>query len=136
MNKYESVIIINHNIDDKTIEEIISKTTDLITKQGKVTQINKIGIKKLAYEIRKSDDDLKSEDMYYQRYGYNGLHRPLTAQCFNERQYYNYVQAFDVNIKNSTAQFGLRVRTKAISQLNKGVRVWKVLPDASYYETN
>lgn len=53
MNKYESVIIINHNIDDKTIEEIISKTTDLITKQGKVTQINKIGIKKLAYEIRK-----------------------------------------------------------------------------------
>lgn len=90
----------------------------------------------VAYEIRKSDDDLKSEDMYYQRYGYNGLHRPLTAQCFNERQYYNYVQAFDVNIKNSTAQFGLRVRTKAIAQLNKGVRVWKVLPDASYYETN
>lgn len=53
MNKYESVIIINSNTDDKTIEEIISKTTDLITKQGKVTQINKIGIKKLAYEIRK-----------------------------------------------------------------------------------
>lgn len=90
----------------------------------------------VAYEIRKSDADLKSEDMYYQRYGYNGLHRPLTAQCFNERQYYNYVQAFDVNIKSSTAQFGLRVRTKAIAQLNKGVRVWKVLPDASYYETN
>lgn len=53
MNKYESVIIINPNTDEKTIEETISKTTDLITKQGKVTQINKIGIKKLAYEIRK-----------------------------------------------------------------------------------
>lgn len=89
----------------------------------------------VAYEIRKSYNDLVSEDKYYQRYGYNGLHRPLTAQCFNERQYYCYVQAFDVNLK-STDSFGLRVRTKAISQLNKGVRVWKVLPDASYYELN
>lgn len=89
----------------------------------------------VAFEIRKSDDDLKSEDMYYQRYGYNGLHRPLTQQCFKERQYYNYVQAFDINLKGAT-EFGLRVRTKAISQLNKGVRVWRVLPDASYYETN
>lgn len=89
----------------------------------------------VVFEIRKSDDDLKSEDMYYQRYGYNGLHRPLTAQCFDERDYYSYVQAFDVNLKGS-AEFGLRVRTKAIAQLNKGVRVWKVLPDASYYETN
>lgn len=88
-----------------------------------------------VYETRKSEDDLKSEDMYYQRYGYNGLHRPLTAQCFKERQYYCYVQAFDVNLKGSR-EFGLRVRMKAISQLNAGVRVWKVLPDASYYETN
>lgn len=89
----------------------------------------------VAYEVRKSLNDLKSEDMYYQRYGYNGLHRPLTQQCFNERQYYCYVQAFDVNLKGAQ-EFGLRVRSKAISQLNSGVRVWKVLPDASYYETN
>lgn len=89
----------------------------------------------VAFQTIKSLDDLKSEDQYYQRYGYNGLHRPLTAQCFNERQYYNYVQAFDVNIKSSTP-FGLRIRQKAISQLNKGVRVWSVLPDASYYELN
>lgn len=89
----------------------------------------------VAFEIRKTDEDLKSEDMYYQRYGYNGLHRPLTQQCFKERQYYNYVQAFDINLKGAT-EFGLRVRTKAISQLNKGVRVWRVLPDASYYDTN
>lgn len=89
----------------------------------------------VIYEVRKSDDDLKSEDMYYQRYGYNGLHRPLTQQCFNERQYYCFVQAFDVNLKGAQ-EFGLRVRSKAIAQLNKGVRVWKVLPDAAYYETN
>jgi len=89
----------------------------------------------VAYEVRKSLNDLKSEDMYYQRYGYNGLHRPLTQQCFNEREYYCYVQAFDVNLKGNT-EYGLRVRSKAISQLNRGVRVWKVLPDASYYELN
>lgn len=89
-----------------------------------------------SYEVRKSDKDLISEDMYYQRYGYNGLHRPLTGQCFNERQYYCFVQAFDVNLKNSNTEYGLRIRQKAISQLNQGVRVWKVLPDAQYYETN
>lgn len=89
----------------------------------------------VVYETRKSLADLKSEDMYYQKYGYNGLHRPLTAQCFNERQYYCYVQAFDVNLKGNDA-FGIRVRNKAISQLNGGVRVWKVLPDASYYDLN
>ena len=92
------------------------------------------GYNKFAiYEIRKSDEDLKSEDMYYQRFGYSGLHRPLTGACFNTRQFYSYVQAFNINIKSN---FGLRIRQKAINQLNQGVRVWKVLPDASYYETN
>lgn len=92
------------------------------------------GYNKFAiYEVRKSDADLKSEDMYYQRFGYSGLHRPLTAASFNAREYYSYVQAFNVNIKSD---FGMRIRNKAIAQLNQGVRVWKVLPDASYYETN
>lgn len=90
----------------------------------------------VLYETRKSDDDLKSEDMYYQRYGYNGLHRPLTQASFNARQYYNYVQAFDVNLKHPTLEFGMRIRNAAIAQLNAGVRTWKVLPDASYYDIN
>lgn len=87
----------------------------------------------MTYHITMDDDDVKELDAYFQRYGYNGIHRPLTAACFNTRQYYSYVQAFDVNIKSP---FGLRIRQKAISQLNGGVRVWKVLPDAQYYETN
>ena len=86
-----------------------------------------------GYHITLDDDDVKELDKYFQRYGYNGLHRPLTAACFNARTYYSYVQAFDVNIKST---FGMRIRQKAISQLNAGVRVWKVLPDASYYDTN
>lgn len=86
------------------------------------------------YEIRKTDEDLKSEDEYYQRYGYNGIHRPLTQACFNVRDYYVYVQAFDVNISSRLG--GMRTRMAAISQLNRGVRVWKVLPNADYYEIN
>lgn len=86
-----------------------------------------------VYEVRMQDSDIIAFDRYLQRYGVNGLHKPLTKDCFNVRQYYNYVQAFDINIKS---HFGKRVREAAISQLNNGVRTWKVLPDASYYELN
>lgn len=92
------------------------------------------GYNKFAiYEIRKSDEDLKMEDAYYQRFGYNGIHRPLTSACFNARQYYTYVQAFNINIDSP---YGMRIRQKGIAQLNSGVRVWKVRPNPSYYETN
>lgn len=53
MNKYESVIIINPNIDEEAIKETISKTTDLITKDGTVTKVEEMGTKRLAYEINK-----------------------------------------------------------------------------------
>lgn len=86
-----------------------------------------------VYEVRMQDSDIIAFDRYLQRYGVNGLHRPLTKDCFNVRQYYNYVQAFDINIKSN---FGKRIREAAISQLNNGVRTWKVLPDSSYYELN
>lgn len=90
----------------------------------------------VVYETRKSNEDLKSEDMYYQRYGYNGLHRPLTAQCFKVRDHYCYVQAFDINLK-SPYNYGMRVNAVAIAQLNNGVRVWRDgLPDEAKYETN
>lgn len=87
----------------------------------------------ITYEIKMSNNDIIALDRYFQRYGYNGLHKPLTADCFNARQYYSFVQAFDINIKN---EHGMRVRERGISQLNNGVRVWKVLPDASYYDLN
>ena len=89
----------------------------------------------VIFETKMQADDLKSLDDYFQRYGYNGIHRPLTQACFNCRTYYTYVQAFDVNIK-ATGSYGMRIRNKAISQLNGGVRVWAVLPDAQYYQTN
>lgn len=122
---------INENILDLYKNNNVVAPTILFTPEQ---NLGLYGYNKFAvYEITKSDEDLKSEDMYYQRFGYSGLHRPLTAQCFKERQYYNYVQAFNVNIKST---FGMRIREKAIAQLNAGVRVWNVLPDASYYELN
>ena len=56
MNKYESVIIIKPNLEDGEIEGIITEITDLINKDGEVTKVEKMGIKKLAYEIKKNKE--------------------------------------------------------------------------------
>lgn len=53
MNKYESVIIIRPNLEDGEIEGIITKITDLINQDGEVTKVDKMGVKRLAYEINK-----------------------------------------------------------------------------------
>lgn len=86
-----------------------------------------------VYEIRPTKEDIISLDRYFQRYGYAGLHLPLTKEAFTRRQYFNFVQAGDINIKSSLP---LRVREKAIAELNSGGRYWRVLPDASYYDQN
>lgn len=56
MNKYESVIIISPNLDEGEIEGIVTEITDLINKDGEVTKVEKMGIKKLAYEIKKNKE--------------------------------------------------------------------------------
>lgn len=53
MNKYESVIIINPNLEDAPRKELITKIETLINDNGKVTKIDEMGKKKLAYEIQK-----------------------------------------------------------------------------------
>lgn len=87
------------------------------------------------FETKMNDEDVKSLDLYFQMYGYNGLNKKLTADCFKARQYYNFVQAFNINLKSNKST-SMRLKMKAISQLNGGVRLWKVLPDASYYDIN
>lgn len=86
------------------------------------------------YETCMHPDDMLEADRYFQRFGYSGLHKPLTAAVFNTRQYYNFVQAFGISIK--TQGYGMRIRERAVAQLNSGVRVWHVLPDSSYYDLN
>lgn len=56
MNKYESVIIIEPNVDEEEIDNIIQKVKDIIEENGSVTKVEKMGMKKLAYEIRKNKE--------------------------------------------------------------------------------
>ena len=56
MNKYESVIIINPNLEEEAIKALIEKFSKLISSDGNVVSIDEIGNKKLAYEIKKNKE--------------------------------------------------------------------------------
>ena len=58
MNKYESVIIINPSADEDKVKSLIDKFSDLINKQGKVTKVDTLGKKKLAYEVKKNKEGI------------------------------------------------------------------------------
>ena len=53
MNKYESIIIVNPNVDEAGIKALEDKFTGLINEHGKVESVENMGKKKLAYEIKK-----------------------------------------------------------------------------------
>ena len=53
MNKYESIIIVNPNVDEEGIKALEEKFTGLINENGKVESAENMGKKKLAYEIKK-----------------------------------------------------------------------------------
>lgn len=54
MNKYESVIIINPAVEEEKINELTTKFTDMINKDGKVEKVDNLGKKKLAYPVKKN----------------------------------------------------------------------------------
>ena len=55
--KYESVIIINPSLDEQGIKDVITKFTDLINNNnGKVENVDEMGKRKLAYEIKKQSE--------------------------------------------------------------------------------
>ena len=56
MNKYESVVIINPNLENEAMQALIKKFSDLINKDGKVASVDELGKKKLAYEIKKNKE--------------------------------------------------------------------------------
>jgi small subunit ribosomal protein S6 len=56
MNKYESVVIINPNVDEAGLKALEDKITGLINKEGKVESVENMGKKKLAYEIKKNKE--------------------------------------------------------------------------------
>ena len=56
MNKYESIIIINPNVDEEGMKNLISRFTDLINTDGKVEKVDELGKRKLAYEVKKNEE--------------------------------------------------------------------------------
>ena len=56
MNKYESIIIIGQNVEEEGIKSLITRFTDLINTEGKVSNVNEMGKRKLAYEICKNKE--------------------------------------------------------------------------------
>lgn len=53
MNKYETVFIINPNVEETGVKSLIEKFSSLINNDGKVEKVEELGMKKLAYEIKK-----------------------------------------------------------------------------------
>ena len=57
MNKYELMYILVNTLSDEEKDGMIEKVNALITKNGGVVEsVDKIGSKKLAYEINKKHD--------------------------------------------------------------------------------
>lgn len=56
MNKYESVVIINPNVEETALKALIERFETLINTDGKVEKVNELGKKKLAYEINKNKE--------------------------------------------------------------------------------
>lgn len=54
MNKFESVIIIANDLNDEERKNIIEDVKKIITdNKGEVTSVEEMGLKNLAYEIKK-----------------------------------------------------------------------------------
>ncbi len=58
MNKYESIIIVNPNLEETAVKALEEKFTGLINENGKVESVENMGKRKLAYEINKSKEGI------------------------------------------------------------------------------
>ena len=56
MNKYETLFIVNPSVEEAGIKELIQKFSDLINNAGKVENVEEMGKRKLAYEIKKNKE--------------------------------------------------------------------------------
>ncbi len=56
MNKYESIIIIGQDVEEEGIKALITRFTDLINTDGKVSEVTEMGKRKLAYDIGKNKE--------------------------------------------------------------------------------
>lgn len=72
MKKYETVIIIGGNTTEEERKTVINKVKDYISKNGILEETEELGLKRLAYEVKKQNQgyyyvinfELKSKDIY------------------------------------------------------------------------
>ena len=56
MRQYETIYIVNPNLDADSLKEVVTKFSDLIKKlKGYIVEVNEWGKRKLAYEVKKFD---------------------------------------------------------------------------------
>ena len=56
MRRYETIYIVNPNLDDEALKEVVTKFSDLIKKQkGSIIKIDEWGKRKMAYEVKRFD---------------------------------------------------------------------------------
>lgn len=60
MNQYETIFIMNNQITKEEQQAVIYKITSYIKENGTITKEDNIGVKKLAYEVKK-----QKEGYYY-----------------------------------------------------------------------
>ena len=58
MNKYETVVIINPNVDEEGVKALVSKYEKVINKEGKVEKTDIKEKKALAYEVKKNKEGI------------------------------------------------------------------------------
>ena len=63
MNQYETIFLMKDDITEEQRNEIINKIVNYLNTNGKITEKNDLGLKRLAYEIRKH-----TQAYYYQIY--------------------------------------------------------------------
>ena len=58
MNKYETIFIVNPNVEEAGVKELIEKFSNIINNDGKVESVEELGKRKLAYEIKKNSEGI------------------------------------------------------------------------------
>ena len=54
--KYETIFIVNPEVAEEGIKALIQKFSDIINNDGKVLEVEELGKKKLAYDIKKQTE--------------------------------------------------------------------------------
>ena len=76
MNKYETVIIITDKIEEKETKNVIKKIKKFIKDNGEIIEAEDMGMRKLAYEIRKC------------QYGHSSQQESTNPSVYGETYFY------------------------------------------------